>query len=109
MALTATATKSTQQSICRSLAMKNVVIISESPNKLNLKYHAQTVSQSIEDTFAPLVEQIKQQQTSMGKVIIFCANYNAFINSSRAGLEKKSQFPTIIASPTSAWECFGYC
>jgi len=39
--------------------MKNPVFIAESPNKPNVKYIVQTKSESIEETFAPLVEQIK--------------------------------------------------
>ncbi len=38
MALTATATKETRKELCRSLGMKNPVIISQSPNKLNVFY-----------------------------------------------------------------------
>jgi len=87
--------------------MKNPVIIAESPNKPNVKYIVQTKSESIEETFAPLIEQIKRQRTSMDKMIIFCASYEVathifhFIKS-RLGKEI-TVFPVTLA--LGLWIC----
>lgn len=79
--------------------MKNPVFIAESPNKPTVKYIVQTKSESIEETFAPLVEQIKWQQTSVDQVIIFCAYNEAathIFHFIKAGSVKKSRNQLVI-------------
>lgn len=75
MALTATATKLTCQQVCRSLGMIKPFIVSESPNRTNIKYIVQS-GDVLEETFAPLVEEIRRCRIHMGKVIIFCRSYD---------------------------------
>ena len=74
MALTATATKNTRQQIIRRLGTVRPYLVTESPNRPNIKYIVHT-AQYIEDTFASLVEEIRCR-TSMDKVIMFCRTYD---------------------------------
>ena len=53
MALTATASKSTRKKISHSLGMKQVLLISQSPNKRNICLNSQ---EDIQEAFAPLVK-----------------------------------------------------
>ncbi len=55
IALTATATSSTRKAICQSLGMKAPVIVSQSPNKLNIFYKVNTEICEVEDAFTELV------------------------------------------------------
>ena len=75
MALTATATRTTRQQICRRLGMVKPHIVTESPNRQNIHYAVQ-VAGNIEETFAPLIEEIRRKRTAMDKVIIFCRTYD---------------------------------
>lgn len=75
MALTATAKQSSRKAICHILGMSRPVIVSESPNKPNIKYSV-TQKSSIEETFAPLVEEVKHKRVNMSKTIIFCRSYD---------------------------------
>ncbi len=52
------------------------MIIAQSPNKPNIKYSVVQKSSTIEETFAPIVEEIRRVRTSMGKVIVFCRTYD---------------------------------
>ena len=70
MSLTATATKKSQMEICCVLGMNNP-IVELSPNKPNV-YLACSEFTSIVETFGPLAEQLKTEQTNMGRAIIFC-------------------------------------
>ncbi len=76
MALTATAKQSSRKAICRVLGMSRPVIVSESPNKPNIKYSVTQKSSSIEETFAPLVEEVKHKRGKTDKTIIFCRSYD---------------------------------
>ena len=75
MALTATATRASRRSICRTLGMKQVVVIAESPNKTNIRYEVRKKTASLEEAFAPLVEEVQQKRTNMERVIIFGQTY----------------------------------
>lgn len=77
MALTATASKSTRKEISRSLGMKRVLLISQSPNKQNIFYCLNSQQKDIQEAFAPFVSEIKQQRTSTDRTIIFCRTYNS--------------------------------
>ena len=77
MALTATASKSTRKTICRSLGMKKILLISQSPNKPNIFYRLNSHQKDIEEAFAPLVSEIKHKRTNMERTIIFCRSYNS--------------------------------
>ena len=75
MALTATATKSTRQQVCRRLGMLCPYVIAESPNRPNIKYSVKQPT-NIEEMFAPLVEEIRRARETMDRVIIFCRTYD---------------------------------
>ena len=78
MALTATATKSTRQAVCRIVVMIRPVVVSEPPNRPNIKYIVIANPGTLEETFDPLVEEIRMRRTSTDKVIIFCRTYDSF-------------------------------
>ena len=58
MALTATATKATRRDVIK---MVRPEVVAVSPNKPNIKYSATANVRSLEETFAPLVEEVRQQ------------------------------------------------
>ena len=72
MALTATATVVTRNAVCRIIGMTTPSIISEIPNRPNIKYIVNSGSKNIEETFAPLVEEVKLKRASMDCVIVYC-------------------------------------
>ena len=76
MALTATATKSTRNHVCKSLGMRNPVIVSHSPNKVNIRYSVAKIESSLEDLLAPLILEVKKKRTSMPRTIIFTRKYD---------------------------------
>ena len=75
MALTATALKSSWQEICRTLRMTHSKVVSVSPNKPNIKYTVVFNPATLEETFAPLVEEVHRMRMSMERVIIFCRTF----------------------------------
>ena len=76
MALTATATKSTRRAVIKQLKTIQPKIVSVSPNKPNIKYSVLMNTHSLEETFAPLIEEIRQKRKSMDRTIIFCRTYD---------------------------------
>ena len=72
MALTATATKQSRRDICKVLGMKNPVVVSVTPNKPNIKYEVIQRCGTLEETLAPLVEELRRQRRLMDRVLIFC-------------------------------------
>ena len=76
MALTATATKQLRQKICKILGMANVGVVSASPNRPNIKYCVIQKPSSLEETFAPLVEEVKFHRLNTDRTIIFCRTHN---------------------------------
>ena len=76
MALTATATRTSHRSICRVLGMRKPLIVAQSPNKHNIQYEVFTKPSSLEETFAPLVEELQRKRTAMDRVIIFRQSYD---------------------------------
>ena len=75
MALTATATKQSRQAICHTLGMKKPVVVYQSPNKPNIFYELHSKSGSLEETLAPLVEELRRERNLMDHVLIFCQKY----------------------------------
>ncbi len=75
MALTATATKTTRQQVRRWLGMVRPLIITESPNRPNIKYMVR-IPTNLEETLAPLEEEVKRRRMNMDKVIVFCCTYD---------------------------------
>ena len=80
MALTATASKTTRKAICRSLGMKNVLLVLQSPNKSNIFYSLESHQNDVEEAFAPLLLELKQKRTTMDRTIVFCRSYNSCIS-----------------------------
>ena len=70
MALTATATKQSRTDICKVLSM---MVVSVTPN---IKYEVLLRCGTLEETLAPLVEELRQQRHLMDRVLIFCQNYD---------------------------------
>lgn len=77
MSLTATASRNTRQTICRSIGMKNVLLVSQSPNKPNIFYCVNSKQRDIEEVFDPLIYEIKEKRRSMDRTIIFCRSYTS--------------------------------
>ena len=75
MSLTATATIETRQQVCRRLGMVKPFLVSESPNRPNSIIIVKAAN-NIEETFAPLVEDVRQLRTMLDKSIIFCHTYD---------------------------------
>lgn len=77
MALTATATTSTRKVVCSKLGMVAPSIVSESPNKSNIKYVVKSRNDvSIAEVVLPIVEELKSKRTLMPRVIVFCRTYD---------------------------------
>ena len=72
MALTATATKSTRHSICRILGMTEPSIVAVTPNRSNICYSVEKKAGGIDQTFAKLVDEIREKRVGMPRVIVFC-------------------------------------
>ena len=68
MALTATATVSTRDTI---LGMKSPTIVSASPDKPNISYTVRDKG-NIEETFSPLQQKLQSLRCQMPRVIIYC-------------------------------------
>ena len=63
----ATATMETRKAVCRLLGIVNPVVILAIVRALD---------ESMEDTFAPLVDEIRQMRLNMDKFIIYCRTYD---------------------------------
>lgn len=72
VALTATATVDSRTEICKSLEMVDPIVISVSPNRLNLRYSVFDVSEDIELRFTWLLEELHCNQAATAKTIVFC-------------------------------------
>lgn len=99
MALTATATKQSRQKICKTLGMINAAIVAMSPNKPNVKYCVVQKPVTLEETFAPLVEEIKQHRMNTDRTIIFCRTHD---NCSMIYLFIKSRLKQQFTHPIGA-------
>jgi len=75
MALTATATRSTRQAVVKVLNMVHPKLVCISPNKTNIKYHVRMNVHTLEEEFAPLVEELRQKRKRLDRTIIFCRTY----------------------------------
>ena len=74
MALTATAVKRTKEIIIKSLAMRNPVTITVSPNKVSVKYSVWMMDKNIPVAlyFKLLTDELKAKGISTPRVIIYC-------------------------------------
>uniref|UniRef100_A0A1X7UJ01 Uncharacterized protein n=1 Tax=Amphimedon queenslandica TaxID=400682 RepID=A0A1X7UJ01_AMPQE len=76
MALTATASASSQKEIIKLLGMTKPHMIIRCPNKPNIIYYVEEKTQDIDVVFKPLVEEVKVKGTRMDTVIIFYWTFN---------------------------------
>ena len=77
MALTATATMRSRQSICKTLGMINTAVVSELPEKKNIKYVVCVDPGSLDVAFHPIVDEIRKHRENTDRTIIFCRSYDA--------------------------------
>ena len=77
MVLTATATVQTRKAVCKTLGMVNPAVIAESPNKENIKYIVHNNPGTLEETFAPLVEELLRCRITTDRTIVFCRTYDS--------------------------------
>ena len=54
--------------------MLNPVVVAESPNKPNIKYVVINKPGTLEETFAPLVEEVRRNRNTTEKTIVFLQN-----------------------------------
>ena len=74
LALTATATTSTRQTITEILLMDNPHVIYENPSKANIAYsvHYMDKERSVEDYFRWLADELKEKKEKTSRTIIYC-------------------------------------
>lgn len=75
MALTATATHETYRTICRSLMLKDPVLIGCPPNRHNITYEVKPML-DMKSFCSSVAEEVKIQGLSYPKTIIFLRSYN---------------------------------
>ena len=71
VALTATATTATISSIRKSLNMIDPVIISTSPNRINLRYSVICVDKNVRKRFAWLLEDLRLKRLNTVKTVVY--------------------------------------
>ena len=76
MALTATATRSSRRTICHVLGMEKTVVVSVLPDRPNIEYVVKGERESIELTFASLVEEVRKFRCGTERTILFCRSYD---------------------------------
>lgn len=73
MAMTATATIQTRKDVIKNLAMFNVHIVEESPNRPNIKLvNIRSAKKDFEHMFGWLVEELKEKKNSAERIIVYC-------------------------------------
>ena len=75
MTLTATATENTRRTVCRVLGMIQPSIVAVSPNRVNICYSVHKKNGTIEESFAPLVDELSQKRLCTPRTIVFCWSY----------------------------------
>ena len=71
MALTATATSHLREHVMKILSMKDVALVEVSPSKDNLFFSVMEFK-SIEESFLPIMNELKSKRLGMERTIIFC-------------------------------------
>ena len=75
--------------------MPKPVVVSQSPNKPNITYELSVKRETVEETLAPLVEQLRRER-NMDRVLIFCKKYDDVMHIyhfMRSRLGKESYHP----------------
>ena len=57
--------------------MKSTIVVSVTPNKLNIKYGVQIIKVLWEETFAPLVKEVRLNCVTTNRAIIYCHLYES--------------------------------
>ena len=76
MALTATATSSTQKLICKTLGLVMPILVTKSPNRPNIYYSVQVKPKSFEPVFQVLLQELKIKRTMTDRVLMYCRSYD---------------------------------
>ena len=74
MALTATATRSLRTSVTSILGMHDPIVIAVLPCKVNIMYAVESC-ESLEQSFGPFVERLRNERTTMLRTIVYCRSY----------------------------------
>ena len=73
LALTATATKKIKKNVIESLSLKkDMVLIDVNPNRPNIYLSVRKISNDLNSSFQWLVEKLKKEMNTMGRVLIYC-------------------------------------
>ena len=80
LALTATATQSVYETVCKNLCMKEPVVVAQSPNKPNIRYSVIRVSRELEKSFGWLIDQLRMNRCDLDRVIVFCRSISTCTN-----------------------------
>ena len=84
MALTATATVNTRRTVCRVLGMIQPSIVAVSPNRVNICYSVHKKDGTIEERFAPLVDELYRKGLCTPCTIVFCWSYGYIYSQGRS-------------------------
>jgi len=71
MALTATATRSLQCEVVKTLVMIDPVVVTMSPDKPDMIFTV-SLCTTLEETFIPLMERLEAKRTHMDRVLMYC-------------------------------------
>jgi len=71
MALTATASKDFKKKASDVIGLETPIIVAVSPCKRNIMYSVSTFT-TINETFGPILKELREKVVSMGKIIIYC-------------------------------------
>ncbi len=72
LALTATANKATEQSIIKSLAMKNYRLIKISPNRINIRLSCQKFRKLEPSVLSWVTKGLQEDKSEYAKTLIYC-------------------------------------
>jgi superfamily II DNA helicase RecQ len=73
LALTATAAKKIKKNVIESLSLKKyMVLIDVNPNRPNIYLSVRKISNDLNSSFQWLVEKLKKEMNTMGRVLIYC-------------------------------------
>lgn len=96
MALTATASKELRRKVSEIIGLVNPAVIAVSPCKSNIAYRVSKLV-SFNDSFGPILQELKEKLTSLGRIIIYCRRFEdcsdlyCFF---KRGLGKNFTYPT---------------
>ena len=71
MAMTATASKELRKKVSDTIGLVDPIVIAVSPCKSNIAYGVSKFV-SLNDSFGPIIQKLKEKLILMGKIIIYC-------------------------------------